>query len=208
MKYLLSKIVFAGLIALSGAAQAAVGLYNTGVDGAGNALPDNAVDTHYTVDAGTAFAATSAQGYPIGPWLGDNTTSSWISPSLDTNGGSGQTYTYTTTFNLTGIDLSTALISGQWASDDPVTAVRINSTTTGLAGGSYGFWTPFTISTGFTSGINTLSFDVLNSGGGPTGLRVEFLNNRFTPAVPEPESYALALVGLLTVGGLLRIRRA
>lgn len=203
----LSKILLAGLFALSGVAHAAVGLYNTGVDNAGVALTDNAIDTHYTVDGGTAFVATSAGGYPIGPWLGDSTTSAWITPSTNTNGNFGQTYAYQTSFDLTGIDLSTASISGRWASDDPVTQVRLNGVTVpSLSGGSYASWVNFSLTSGFQSGINTLAFDVLNSGGGPTGLRVEFTDTHFAAAVPEPESYALVLAGLLTVGFVLRRR--
>jgi hypothetical protein len=204
MQKMVSKLMFGGLIALSGVAQAAVGLYNTGVDSAGNPLSDNAVDTHYSVIGGTAYAATSAGFYPIGPWIADDAISAWIAPTTDTWGGPN--YTYKTSFNLTGINLATAVLSGQWSVDDVLTDVRLNGVSTGLTAAGHASWTAFTISSGFSSGVNTLEFDVLNSGGGPTGLRVEFLNNHLAPAVPEPESYALALVGLLTVGAMTRRR--
>lgn len=195
-------------LSAAGLAQAAVGLYNTGVDASGNPLPLGAVDSHYTVDGGNAYTFNASGGYPVGPWLGDNTTSAWISPTANTYGVSFATYTYATNFDLTGIDLSTAYIAGRWASDDPVTDVRLNGNSLGLSGGNYTYWTPFTIASGFNAGINTLAFDVINSGGGPTGLRVEFTELRFTPAVPEPETYAMLIAGLAVTGIFLRRRKA
>jgi len=50
-------------------------LFNTGVDAAGVSLADNALELHYTLTAGpvtgTPFVATSANGFPIPPWIGD-----------------------------------------------------------------------------------------------------------------------------------------
>lgn len=197
----------AALFASAGFSHAGVGPYNTGVDNAGVVLADNTIDTHYSISGGSTFAATSAGGYPIGPWLGDNGSSAWIAPTTNTYGG--YAYTYTTTFDLTGINLSTALLKGRLATDDQLTGLRINGTAVTLPASTtgYSYWTDFAVATGFISGVNSLSFDVLNSGGGPTGLRVEFTGNQLTP-VPEPESYALALAGLMTVGVLARRRRA
>lgn len=205
---LIRNFVAVAALTAAGIAQAAVGLYNTGVDAGGNPLPLGTVDSHYTVDGGDAYAFDASGGYPVGPWLGDNTTSAWISPTTTTFAVSGATYTYATSFDLTGIDLGTAFIAGRWASDDPVTGVRLNGNTLGLAGGNYTYWTPFTIASGFTSGINTLAFDVINSGGGPTGLRVEFTDLRFTPAVPEPQTYAMLIAGLTVAGIFVRRRKA
>ena len=67
------------------------GLFNTGVDAAQKALSDDAVDPHYElIDPshflGDAIVATSAGGFPIGPWLEDSHLSAWIAPSTTTNG--------------------------------------------------------------------------------------------------------------------------
>jgi hypothetical protein len=217
MKQFFSQVVFAGLVAVTGAAQAvtvspsAIGLFNTGVDASGTPLADNAIDTHYTLAAGPAYAAAAGNGYPIppnGPWLGADLASSWITPSLTTVGPQGATYTYTTTFDITGYIASSASLTGRFAVDNNLTSVSLNGTNLGITGRGVGYWTSFAINSGFVTGVNTLQFAVVNGGTSPnpTGLRVEF--SQFTAAVPEPESYALALVGLLTVGGMLRIRRA
>lgn len=208
MKQTMRALAAAGLFVMAATAQAAVGLFNTGVDALGNSLADNAIDTHYTVNGGTAYAATSAGGHPIGPWLGDSVTSAWIAPATDTNGVLDGTYTYTTTFDLTGIDLTTALISGRLSSDDRLTGITINGNAAAVPAvtTSFTFWTNFSVNSGFVAGLNTLSFSVLNNGGGPTGLRVEYTGNNFAAAVPEPTSYALALAGVATAFLVLRRR--
>jgi hypothetical protein len=59
---------------------------------------------------------------------------------------------------------------------------------------------PFAISTGFTSGLNTLDF-VVNNGGGPTALRVEMTGT--ATAVPEPSTYfaGMSALGMLCLFG-------
>ncbi len=182
-------------------------LYNTGVDNSGTVLPNGTVgDPHYSlisVPSGTTAirVLTSANGYPIGPWRGDNTTSRWIAPNSDSqvNGPFGN-YTYRTTFDLTGFDPSTAKITGLWSSDDYGVNIVLN--TTNLGGfsnfGASSIFTPFSISSGFQSGINTLDFIIDNRGGGPTGLRTELVgtaNLGPTSAVPEPFTVIGTLVG-------------
>lgn len=203
------SFILAGLLAMASAAHADVGLYNTGVSASGSTLSNKSLDTHYTVSyngvTNSAISFNSAQGYPFPYWLGDNSTSSWISPTSDTRGGGGD-YVYKTSFDLTGIDLSSAKIVGRYANDDPLTGMSINGNTLAVNGGSMGAWTDFTINSGFVSGVNTLEFTVFNSFG-PTGLRVEYTGNNFTAAVPEPEVLALALSGLAIVGMTARRRR-
>lgn len=201
--------VLMGLLAVASAAHADVGLYNTGVNASGSTLNNKGIDTHYTVSyngsTSSAISFNSAQGYPFPYWLGDNSTSSWISPTANTVGGGGY-YVYKTSFDLTGIDLSSAKIVGQYANDDPLTGISINGNALTVSGGSMSGWTAFTIDSGFVSGINNLEFTVFNSFG-PTGLRVEYTGNNFTAAVPEPEALALVLSGLAIVGLTARRRR-
>ncbi len=162
------------------------GLYNTGVNAAGVPLSDNAVDPHYQLTFGgtTAFAATEAGGFPIPPWLGSNSMSTWISPSLDTSGlsdGSGTyNYRYETTFDLTGFNPATARLAGRWATDNQGVNILINGNSTGQSNTvQFTGWTPFEITGGFVPGINRLTFVVNNGGPGsapgsdPTGLRAE-----------------------------------
>jgi hypothetical protein len=181
-------------------------LYNTGVDGAGTPLPNGTVgDAHYSlvsVPGGTTqtVALTSANGFPIGPWVGDDYSSTWIAP----NGvyGPGGNFDYQTTFSLSGFDPSTASILGQWSEDDGG-SILLNGVDTGNVAAGFGLFVPFSITSGFLPGNNTLDFIVFNAGG-PTGLRVE-MTGMASPggaAVPEPASLLVLGLSLTAVVGL------
>lgn len=204
----ISGITFA---MLSFTAQASVGLFNTGVDDANNILATGVVDSHYTVVAGTpapTYAVNDAENF-VGYWLAPSTTSKWITPLVSSGYGAyaaaAGAYAYQTTFDLTGIDLSTASISGKATADNSITDILINGVSTGFTWNSYSSFGSFSIGSGFISGLNTLTFNVDNSGG-PTGLRVE-MNGMFTTAVPEPEVFGLMLSGLGLVGWAARRRK-
>ena len=216
MRILPMSIATIGLLLASvrpGLADPIPGLFNTGVDDTGTPLADNAVDPHYQLVApsnitGDAIVATSAGGFPIGPWLEDNGLSAWITPSEDTNGpgdfdGSPSFY-YQTSFDLAGFDPSTAMISGSWSSDNLGLDILLNGNSTGFDNpAQFGGATPFTLAAAdghpFQAGVNTLQF-VLNNGGGegnpdgPTGVRVEMTGSAL---VPEPSTAVLAGLGVL-----------
>ncbi len=156
-----------------------VSLFNTGVatnDSNGNPqtlVSAGSPDPHYSTGI-----VTLSNGYPIGvAWTPDDSTSQWISPHADeiTIEPPGL-YVYQTTFDLTGLNPSTAEISGSFWVDNYLSDIILNSTDTGIAGGTYSSPTSFTLSSGFVSGINTLDFYVINgpTGGAqnPSGLRV------------------------------------
>jgi hypothetical protein len=183
-------------------------IFDTGVNGSGTPLADGTIgDPHYSltsVPGGSTTAIrvrTSAGGFPVPPWLGDNSTSAWIGPNNDTaDDGPVGSYTYRTTFDLTGLNPATANLSGQWSTDNNGLNILINGIPTGFFTGFTSFsdgFSAFTISSGFVSGINTLDF-VVNNGGGPTGLRVEVSGT--AAAVPEPTS--LALFGMIGFGAV------
>jgi len=205
-------IIFLG----AGSAHAAfIPLFDTGVDSSGNVLPHNTVgDPHYTlisVPGGPTQTRiiTSAGGFPIGPWLGDNSVSRWIGPNSDDDlDGPVGDYIYRTTFDLTGFNLSTVVINGQYATDNSG-FIRLNGNVVGPSSPFVGYdhWTSFSLNSGFTSGINTLDF-VVNNGGGPTGLRVEMTGTGdVLSAVPAPPAVALFAVGLVGLAGFRAVRR-
>src|SRR5207245_7622204 len=110
-------------------------------------------------------------------WLGDGPNSKWIAPRVDAaNGNAVGTYTYRTTFDLTGLNPATAVLTGQFASDNGAT-IKLNGVTVGPTSPTFNAFTVFTISSGFIAGVNTLDVVVSNDPCGgcinPTGLRVD-----------------------------------
>jgi hypothetical protein len=187
-------------------------LFNTGVDSAGTVLADGTIgDPHYnliSVPGGTTDirARRAVGGFPIPPYIGDNTTSDWIGPNntASVDGPTG-TYVYRTTFDLTGLNALTASITGRWSTDNDGIQILLNGVDTGIPPTSFtqfssGF-VSFTILSGFLPGLNTLDF-YINNGGGPTALRVEMSGT--ASAVPDSGSTILLLGGALSVFGVLR----
>ena len=190
-------LVAGAVVALAGAAHASpIIIFNTGVDTLGNPLPNGTVgDLPYvltSVPGGTTDlqVRTSAGGFPIGPWIGDDSLSAWIRPNNPGSNDPGGTFDYQTTFDLTGLNPATAVLIGQWATDDAGSDILINGVSTGQTAAGFTGWSSFTLSSGFIAGVNTLDFIVYNVPqvtGNPTGLRVEMSG---TAAVPEPSSLA------------------
>ena len=180
-------------------------LFSTGVDSTGTPLGGGVADPHYslTVDpSGLGAATVPADGFPIPPWIGNDSTSAWIGPDdgNDANGPPGS-YTYETTFSLANFDPDEAVINGLVATDNDLLDILLNGTSTGISSSGFADFVPFSIDSGFASDTNTLQF-VVNNGAptGPTGLRVS-LSGFAQAAVPEPTSIALwSLLGLAGVG--------
>lgn len=185
-----------GVLLLCTVAEAAPvpGLFNTGVDNNGVALSDGAVDPHYKLVASSdpAFPGPNAYAsWPIaaGYWLANTAQSRWIGPAMNEGYPSGAPshpggpYTFRLSFDLTGFDTTSVQVSGGWCADNSG-SMQLNGHAAGAATPGYGSLTPFTITTGFKSGINTLDFISTNiSGGGanPTAVRVQGLAGTATP---------------------------
>lgn len=211
MSLIRSTLAAAMLAMTAAAALANPGLLpNTGVDAAGVALAPGAIDPVYTVSGGgftdaPAYATQAASGYP-GFWMAPSAASSWITPALDGQDAGNVDaviFTYTTRFDLTGFDATTARIEGKVAIDDLLYGVLLNGVdTNGFRASGYRSFSDFMIDSGFVAGVNTLSFLVNNLYGGPTGLRAEL--TLVAAPVPEPSA------ALLMAGGaacLLTLRR-
>ena len=126
--------------------------------------------------------------------------STWIGPTGDSSfdGTFGCCFDYQLTFTVTGNPAQASLF-GRWATDD-ISDMYLNGNYTGNSNSlEFAVWTPFSITGGFIAGVNTLDFIVNNTGGGPTGLRVEF--------TPEPGTYVLIGAGIAGLA-LLRRRKA
>jgi hypothetical protein len=215
-------ILAALAVALPVSAAPITTLYNTGVDGVGAVLSNGVVDPHYTLvsvpSGSTVVRVITADGYPIPPYIGDNTVSRWVGPnnSSDLVSAPGN-YVYRTTFSLAGFQASTAVITGQWTSDNDGVQVLLNGVDTGIPATGFSQFSvgfvPFAISSGFQPGVNTLDFVIHNGGsapgnstGGanPTSLRVEMTG---TAVVPDGGSALVLLGASMALLEALRRRR-
>lgn len=206
----LALVLVIGLSSVNAHAVDIQGLYNTGVGFAAGTQ-----DTHYALSSTTgsvdAYGYVTTNGsFPLaGAWLNNTSTSYWLTPSA-TQGASfdpftNGTYTWKTTFDLTGFDAATASLAGQFAADNSALAY-LNGNLIGSSNGFASFSTFAATANDFVAGINTLSFVVTNlaqNGGNPTGLRVEFLSSNVA-AVPEADTYALMLAALGLMGAIAR----
>lgn len=181
-------------------------LYNTGTGGP--------VDPHWTVNGASAYV-TDASGFPFGSHWPPNGDATWISPQPSYT--SGQTdapgqYLYSTQFDLSGYDPSTASLLAQFAADDSVLLIYLNGNLSNFFLPVTGFITQSAaIQSGFVFGINELDFLVVNmdlQSANPTGLRVSFASNADpagpppppqAPEVTEPGTVALIGAGLVVM---------
>jgi hypothetical protein len=185
-------------------------LFNTGVNATGTPLPDGTIgDPHYSLITAPPSSAldirvrTSAGGFPIPPWVGDDSVSAWIGPNNDAQvDGPVGSYDYRITFDLRGLNPSTASISGLWATDNEGLDILLNGKSTGNKSVGFTAFTSFSIPPGslFVSGLNTLDFLVHNDGD-KTGLRVE-MTGQALPVEVLDSSSTLTLLSI-SVGALL-----
>ncbi|MCZ8192348.1 MAG: PEP-CTERM sorting domain-containing protein [Microcystis sp. LE19-338.1B] len=140
-----------------------------------------------------------------GAWLSNSSTSRWIWQQFDGQ-PANVTRTFRTTFDLTGLNPSTASIVGTWAADNFLDQILINGVSIGTipndpGGVNYNSFSPFNINSGFQAGINTLDF-VVRDVGVISGFRVGEISGTAqpispSPSVPEPSTIlGLGLLGL------------
>jgi hypothetical protein len=197
-------IVALAALTMASAAQAGViPIFNTGVNAIGVPLPDGTIgDPHYslvTVPAGSTTdlrVRTTAGGFPIPPWVGNDAISAWIGPNNDAQvDGPVGVYDFRTTFSLAGLLPTTAFLTGQWAVDNEGVSILINGVLTVNPPPPTNFtFGTFSVNGGFIAGVNTLDF-LVNNDGGPIGLRVEVTGTADAAVGATPEPGSLVLFG-------------
>ena len=152
--------------------------------------------------------------FPIGPWVANDASSSWIAPSAfgPQTAPENTDFVYTTTFNLTD---AASLLTGRWLSDNNTVSITLNGQPvlpgTNSVATSFTQWTSLSPNAGlgaFVVGLNKLVFTVHNGAGrsdNPTGFRFE--GAVLVGAVPEPSSLVLSAIGALLLGRISWKRR-
>lgn len=209
----LAIVVALGISSLNAHALDIAGLYSTG---AGLTAGDQ--DMNYALSSSTDTVGSygyvaSNNSFPIGSWLSNTSTSAWLTPSANQaqsyDPSSNGTFTWTTTFDLTGYNATTASFSAQFAADNNAQAF-LNGHLIGTANG-FSSWSALSAtSNDFVSGVNTLQFVVTNlaqNGGNPTGLQVNILASNVS-AVPEPGEYGLIFTGLGLISLIVRRKKS
>ncbi|HWH69030.1 MAG TPA: hypothetical protein VNT26_06580, partial [Candidatus Sulfotelmatobacter sp.] len=155
-------------------------LFNTGVGDSQVPLPGGVADGHWQLiqsdDPAYPGPAMYVVSFPPAAWLANSGSSRWVSPGDGVNVAGG-TYAFRTMFLLDTLDPANAQLQGNWISDNQGLDIRLNGVSLGLTNsGVLNSFTPFTVTSGFVPGLNTLDFVVSNAPGtgpNPAGLRAE-----------------------------------
>ena len=169
-------------------------------------------DPNYQLLASSPTGAGPAYTLPAyAGWVSPPAGTQWINPSPSGGSTLAGNYDYQTTFDLTGLDPGSLVLSGSWAADN-AGSILLNGVAAIGTGTTipdpYGFknLTAFSITgsdnlANLHPGLNTLDFVVQNDGD-VTGLLVD-ISGTASPA-PEPSSLLLMGSGLIGLGGALR----
>src|ERR1039458_63598 len=149
--------------------------------GTGQGLGSGGVlDPNYQLIGGGPLGTLPPQLFTTPPffgWIPASPGTQWINPFGNTMNAPAGVYDYQTTFNLTGLNPLTAVLTGDFAADNDAMIFLNGSFTTlktmdrdGIPGNGFEQLTPFTIScplgtcgtVGFLPGINHLDFMVTN----------------------------------------------
>ena len=177
--------------------QAITGLFNTGVNNAGNALAEGTSDSHYSLISAPPGSTTTNNALQLSyAWIKNDADSSWIgSAGYEPTG----IYKYQTAFTLqAGADPRSIHIGFDIATDNYLRDILVNGVSTGITSNvQYKAFTRFElngVNAAFQAGANTITFVIDNrdtvtyvpGSAGPVGLRID--NMAATVAVIAPSN--------------------
>ncbi|WP_233271307.1 PEP-CTERM sorting domain-containing protein [Microcystis aeruginosa] len=174
------------------------------MDSLGASLSDGASDPHYSIVSPSGAGIVINQANIPSSYVANTSTSRWIWQQADGQ-PANVTRTFRTTFDLTGLNPSTASIVGTWAADNFLDQILINGVSIGtipnnLGGFNFTSFMGFNVNSGFQAGINTLDF-VVRDIGMIAGFRIGEISGTAQPislsqSVPEPSTIlGLGLLG-------------
>lgn len=212
----LLAFVAALLVPASAWAQVNLTVHNTGVNATDVLVSPGAQTTYWTLLSAPAGATETvgqnAFRYYTGAYVADSSTAAWVSTAASGNASVLGFYVYQLLVDLSGVDPTTAVITGQFSTDNDG-FIRVNgganAATSGFAG--FGALTNFTLNSGnssFIAGMNSIQVGA-NNGGNPTAFRVQFLSATASPIqVPTmPEWFFLILALILVSMVFVTLRR-
>jgi len=145
----------------------------------------------------------------FGGWVANGPSSDWIARNAGVTNNGPAPYSFSTTFDLTGYDLSTIALSGFWTIDDQGTLNLNGNQISSLGDGNWGSLASFTAhNSDFVAGLNTLSITITADDEFLEGVRLQGDVTGSASGVPLPaaESGAAVLMALVGVWSL-RSRR-
>jgi hypothetical protein len=178
------------------------GAFDSGMTATGALADLGSVDPHFTLAVNPNDAQSTKAyvvSYPPDGWVANTETSQWIAPVADPQAEPLPAvgfYTYRFTFDLTGFDPANTFVTANTAAYEGQHDIYLNGSLVpgNRRAGASASLAPFTLTSGFKAGVNTLDIMVFNtSNPKPTGLQVQGMKIGAKAAAAAAPSLAVSI---------------